>query len=133
VLEPAETARLLTADARALQRLEAEGLLPAFRVDGQVRFDAALAGLVLEGDEGAAAARRAEVRSLARYEYVTGLAEGRLPPGGTDRPAPPAALAAAPRAWSLPADLPEPPPPGDALAGEQDLIRSDDVEVRDED
>jgi hypothetical protein len=132
LLDPAEAARRVFADVAALPRLDAEGTLPALRVDGETRYDAALVDLAArEGVEpeatAAAAERRALVREWSRFEYASAAVT--LPPAA--RPAPPPAPAT-PGAPPAPAG---PPPPGaytipddllaDAPAPAPRLIRTD--------
>ncbi len=131
LLEPGEAARRVFADRPALVRLDAEGVLPALRVDGETRYDATLVDLVAaeEVDPAAAAAaaeRRALVREWRRYEYATEM------PGTPVLPVPPAPLssetpkptatdaaaaasplesAPAPKAYEVPTDLLEEAPP----------------------
>jgi hypothetical protein len=119
LLDPAEAARRVFADVAALPRLDADGTLPALRVDGEVRYDAALVDLVArEGVDPEAAARAAERRALvrewSRFEYAT-AAPVVAPPAARSAPAP------APRA--TPAASGPPPPkayeiPDDVFAGE---------------
>jgi len=128
-----EAAARLYATAQALQRLTQDGTLPALRVEGAVRYDAALVDLVARADDGdedgeaasaAAGARRAEVRSWARFEYDGSTPE---PPAASPAGAPrfefPAAVRGAkggsnfgesgspdpdppaPGAWQIPDDL----------------------------
>jgi len=139
LLTPAEAARRLCASPIALARLEREGLLPPLRVEDEVRHDAVLVDLMARQDEtegeaaalarAAAAARRAEVRTWARFEY--GAPEAPRPPkpwpqtaaASTSPAASPAASTAAstaeegapassaspaPKAFEMPADLLEP-------------------------
>ncbi|MFV1959768.1 MAG: hypothetical protein ACC662_10195 [Planctomycetota bacterium] len=110
VLSAKEAARRVTADPLPLEALDAEGVLPPLRVDGQTAYDAELVALVAREDEDPevaprADARRAAVKTWARYEYVTDLDEGRAPPPATTRADPAEAIAAAPRAWHIPEDL----------------------------
>jgi hypothetical protein len=141
LLAPAEAAAALFADDAALARLEGDGTLPPLRVDGTVRHDARLAERVAaeDGDPEAArmaAERRAEVERLARFEYVTDLDAGATAAGGGDRPAPARAVAVAPRAWTLPADLERAHGDGEAAAGDGPaprLIEAPGYEVESED
>jgi len=121
LLEEGEVAARLRADASRLRRLDADGTLPALRVDGALRYDALLVDLLARAGEDEKAAsgaerRRAEVRAWALFEYRTSPAGG-LAPAPPEAPAAPAnALAAAPRAWSVPSDLGPPPPPDGEIA-----------------
>ena len=81
LIGPEEAARRLFAAPEALVRLNADGTVPSLRIDGEPCFDAALVDLVAREHEGsevraAAAARRAEVREWARFEYVTSAEAG---------------------------------------------------------
>jgi len=111
-LEAGEATRRLFATPAALKRLEDEGRLPALRIEGCVRYDALLVDLLARSDEDPArgpaiAARRAEVRAWARYEY----ARPKHPPAAVPQeaqgaPAPPAApTTPAPGAFQIPSDL----------------------------
>jgi hypothetical protein len=140
LLTPSEAAARVCADPAALARMGSEGTLPALRVDGESRFDAALVALVAAEDgtpEAAAAAdlRRSAVARLARFEYATGLSQGARPPATARREAPPAAAAVAPRAWTLPEDLvgPPAPPAGPPAEGPGRLIEAAGFEVAEED
>jgi len=143
VLPAGEAARRVTADPLRLEALDAEGVLPALRVDGRTAYDAALVALVCREDEDEDAgrradARRAAVKAWACYEYVTDLDEGRPPPPAATRAAPAQATAAAPHAWHLPDDLAAPPPeattePAGSTGGEPPhLIEADGFETVDE-
>lgn len=105
LLSVEEASRGLHADAARIRRLDAEGVLPGLRVDGETRYDEALVALVAAGDEAGAEARRQDVADQARFEYVTDLTGGAAPPATQAPPAPAAAVAAAPRAWHLPEDI----------------------------
>ena len=146
LLTPEVAARRLYADVARVSRYEAEGTLPALRLDGATRYDAALVGMVADGEAAAAAARREEVEAWSRFEYVTGLAEGVTPPPTDAPPAPAKAVSAAPRAWHLPDDIADMgvPPEVEALPeGEAEtegpppdgsrLIRTEGFETEDED
>lgn len=84
LLDAREAARRLFASEAALTRFEADGTLPALRVDGQRRFDRELVDLLAEhlaaesttpGDlEGRVAGRRAFLAPHARFAHRTGLA-----------------------------------------------------------
>lgn len=117
LLEADDAARRIAADERYLRRLAQEGVLPALRVDGGVRFDAGLTDLVAaeaQADASRLASRRDQVAQWTRFEYASGLDAGAAPPPSTTRPAAAPTVAAAPRAWHLPTDLgedlPEPTP-----------------------
>ena len=108
-----EAASRLFATPPALERLDRDGTLPSLRIDGQIRYDATLVELVAAQDDDAAAraraaARRAEIRELARFEYAAAAPARPVPPSTpppasaptTAKPSP-----EAPRAYELPADL----------------------------
>jgi hypothetical protein len=107
LLAAGEAARRVYADPVRLERLDADGTLPALRVDGESHYDPALTDLVAAGDaeEGPAAARREEVQAWARFEYATDLDAGASPPPTQTRPIPDEVAATAPRAWSIPEDV----------------------------
>jgi hypothetical protein len=142
LLTQEETARRLRADAARLGRLSAQGVLPGLRVDGETCFDEVLVTRLAEGDVPGAELRRREVAQAARFEYATDLTVGAVPPATQAPPAPPQAVAAAPRAWHLPdeiADLdglprPEPQPEGEAKPPPDGsrLIRAEGFETLDE-
>jgi hypothetical protein len=139
LLAPADAARRVFADEEALARLDADGTLPALRVDGQTRYDALLVDLVAreetEPDAAAAAAeRRALVREWSRFEYATAPPPAPAP-RRFDVPAPrppvpsprPPEGPAAPGAYEIPADLLAEEP-----AAPPRLIRADGFESIDE-
>lgn len=78
LLSAAETRARLFCDQPRLERLHADGTLPALRVDGALAYDAELVeALEAEQDAGplggaGAAARRAEVLRWAQAEYASG-------------------------------------------------------------
>ncbi len=122
LLPAEEAARRIAADRVRLAGLDARGVLPALRVDGETVYDADLVDLLAREDEPAGDdakertdVRRAEVAGWSRWEYVTDLDRGRAPPPAATRPAPKEVAGAAPRAWTLPDDLaPRPEPEPDA-------------------
>jgi hypothetical protein len=124
LLEPDEAARRVFADAARLRRMDADGTLPALRVDRAIRYDARLVELVaLEGEDGVARPeteeRRAEVREWSRFEYTTPAAA--TPPPAQKLVTPTARSAdSAPKAFEIPADL-------------RRLIRAEGFDVVDED
>lgn len=107
LIDEAHAGQALCASPAALARLEADGTLPVFQVDGQRRLDRTLVDLLAEaaagpsltpGDlEGRIARRREEVAAHARFAFRT------------SRPAPAARgeadRAADAAAYALPADL----------------------------
>ncbi|MCA9315173.1 MAG: hypothetical protein R3F05_13470 [Planctomycetota bacterium] len=121
LLDAEDAARRLYASAAALTRLEADGTLPALRVDGERRFDRVLVELVAEqlaaesttpADlEGRAAERRAFLAPHARFAHRTGLAPAPsettpVVPPGDETPSdavPPDAVDVG--AWQPPTDL----------------------------
>lgn len=108
LLTAGEVAPRVFADEARLARLAGDGTLPALRVDGATRYDAALVDLVAEAPETQGAeTRRALVLAWARYEYATDLDRGAAPPPTATKAAPKEVTAAAPRAWRLPDDLRE--------------------------
>ena len=119
-----ETAARVCATAPALRRLTEDGTLPALRVEGELRYDAALVDLVAtEDDADAAAERRALVREWARFEYETVLA----PPAPA--PLPPAALPQPPTFPSPPATEPaEPATPSPGAYEIPEDLAMDDIE-----
>jgi hypothetical protein len=151
LLSPDEAARALFCDPARLERLDADGTLPALRVDGAPRFDADLiAALLAEESDGpsggpATAARRALVLEWAHAEYTT--AEGSLPRAdptlplrrsedlrpprpGIGRAAPEPLRpppSDAPKAYELPPDLAPPP-----RSRPSDLSKADGFETVDE-
>ncbi|MHC5011188.1 MAG: hypothetical protein ACYTG6_09590 [Planctomycetota bacterium] len=140
-----EAGRALFADPVRLRRLGTEGVLPSLLVDGRPRYDARLVQDMAEASEGretpaAVAQRRDIVRHLSRYEYVSDL-ETDAPVRAV--PTPPAkeeAVAAAPRAWSIPSDIRALASEPIAEEGETDgdesgsrLIRTEGFETADED
>lgn len=139
LLSAEETARRLFCDLARLERLSAEGTLPALRVDGRVQFDAPLVeALVAEealGPAGgpAAAARRAEVLPWTHADYTSDDALG-LPAR-----APAGAVPPAPSAYRLPDDLVEragPQAPAEGAPAPEprtDLSRAEGFETVDED
>jgi hypothetical protein len=116
LLEPQEAARRLCATPAALRHLEADGSLPALRVEGTVRYDGELVARIADADDGPEAAqaaeeRRALVRDWARFEYASPApmpapapAAPRTPPPAS-APTPEDAPADAPRAYEIPEDL----------------------------
>ena len=145
LLTAEETARRLHADAHRVRRLRAEGTLPGLKVDGAMRYDEALVSCLAEGDEAGAEVRRREIAEAARFEYATDLTVGAAPPPTQAPPAPPEAVAAAPRAWHLPDDIAalDSLPPGEAAESPAEeaeappedsrLIRTEGFETVDED
>lgn len=139
LLSADETARRLFCDRPRLERLSAEGTLPALRVDDQVVFDAALVeALVAEealGPAGgpAASARRAQVLPWTQADYTTDDALG-LPARAPVREGLPP-----PGAYRLPDDLVERAAPEGAPASaprptrSTDLSRAEGFETVDED
>ena len=143
LLSPDEAARALFCDPARLDRLDADGTLPALRIDGSPRFDADLIeALVAEESDGpsggaTSAARRALVLEWARAEYTT--AEGSLPRADPTLPLrrsedlrpPRPPHSDAPKAYELPPDLAPPAPP--SRTRPSDLSKADGFETVDED
>ena len=143
LLSTDEAARALFCDLARLERLDADGTLPALRVDGAPRFDADLIEALLaeeaDGPAGGAtsAARRALVLEWAQAEYTTAesllpRADPTLPLRRSDDMRPPRPPSSdAPKAYELPPDLAPPAPP--PRARPSDLSRADGFETVDED
>lgn len=114
LLSAAEAAQRLCCDAARLERLNADGTLPALRVDGAPQYDALLVeALVAEEREGpaggaAAALRRAAVLTWAQAEYTTSDPYAAPPAVSSTAAASTAAAGTAPdapKAYALPSDL----------------------------
>lgn len=121
LLDEGDAARRLFASEAALTRLEADGTLPALRVDGRRRFDRQLVDLLAEqlagesatpGDvEGRAAERRAFLAPHARFAHRTGLSPAPAQPtpdAPTNAETPAEAITPDTEdigAWQPPADL----------------------------
>jgi len=76
LIDAPEAARRLCVDARALDRLDREGVVPSLRVDGERRYDEVLVALEARAREGVDVGeeldgRRRDVESLRRHEYVS--------------------------------------------------------------
>jgi hypothetical protein len=134
LLSADDAARALYCDPPRLERLDADGTLPALRVDGRPLFDAdlveALTSEAPDGPSGGprAAARRALVLEWTRSEYTTAEPAA---PARTDAPRPSRAPTSdAPKAYDLPPDL-APPREGTAPRP-SDLSKADGFETVDE-
>jgi hypothetical protein len=104
-LDPEDAAIRLTADLVRLRGLDARGIVPALRIDGETRYDATLVDLLASERYEEADRRRAEVLAWARIEWVASLDEGAVEKPAVTRPAPEEAVAAAPHAWRMPEDI----------------------------
>lgn len=125
LLVPAEAARRVLCDDVALERLAVDQTLPPLRIDGEVRYDAALVDLVArdaagEDVEDALRERWAAVVGWARFDYATEveLPQNRvasvLPkdaPEAKTEATPTTADASVPKAFEIPSDLADLPPP----------------------
>lgn len=109
LLSAAEAAQRLFCDEARLERLNADGTLPALRVDAAPQYDALLVeALVAEEPEGpaggaASALRRAAVLTWAQAEYTT--SDPYAAPSAVSSTAAASTAPDAPKAYALPPDL----------------------------